>query len=182
MDIKDNHLFENSSLADLRSVGVPRAKVHTSWSMWKRHESAQSHQSLFCSHILSWAVSWQNQQNGMCVKRRLRSSWAFAQSVQILRCSHDESLGPQLPIERTAKTDQTGRMPRLIWVFAGRTVILLVLSCRGSNRARWIFRQSTLFPSTFSSIAIELISHLISKVTGKYFTRFTRLTGCRYNR
>ena len=33
---------------------------------------------------------------------------------------------------RTAKTDQTGRMPRLIWVFAGRTVILLVLSCRGS--------------------------------------------------
>ena len=26
-------------------------------------------------------------------------------------------------------SDQTGRMPRLIWVFAGRTVILLVLSC-----------------------------------------------------
>ena len=29
-------------------------------------------------------------------------------------------------------TDQTGQMPRLIWVFAGRTVILLVLSCHGS--------------------------------------------------
>ena len=29
-------------------------------------------------------------------------------------------------------SDQTGRMPRLIWVFAGRTLILLVLSCRGS--------------------------------------------------
>ena len=28
--------------------------------------------------------------------------------------------------------DQTGLMPRLIWVFAGRTRILLVLSCRGS--------------------------------------------------
>ena len=28
--------------------------------------------------------------------------------------------------------DQTGRMPRLIWVFAGRTVILLVLSWGGS--------------------------------------------------
>ena len=28
--------------------------------------------------------------------------------------------------------DQTGRMPRLIWVFAGRTAILLVLSCCGS--------------------------------------------------
>ena len=30
-------------------------------------------------------------------------------------------------------TDQTGRMPRLIRVFAGRTVILLVLSWGGSN-------------------------------------------------
>ena len=29
-------------------------------------------------------------------------------------------------------SDQTGRMPRLIWVFAGRTLILLVLSCRVS--------------------------------------------------
>ena len=29
-------------------------------------------------------------------------------------------------------SDQTGWMPRLIWVFAGRTLILLVLSCRGS--------------------------------------------------
>ena len=29
-------------------------------------------------------------------------------------------------------SDQTGRMPRLIWVFASRTVTLLVLSCRGS--------------------------------------------------
>ena len=29
-------------------------------------------------------------------------------------------------------SDQTGRMPRLIWVFAGRTLILLIRSCRGS--------------------------------------------------
>ena len=29
-------------------------------------------------------------------------------------------------------SDQTGRMPRPIWVFAGRTLIVLVLSCRGS--------------------------------------------------
>ena len=31
-------------------------------------------------------------------------------------------------------SDQTGRMPRLIWVFAGRTATLFVLSCRGSNK------------------------------------------------
>ena len=29
-------------------------------------------------------------------------------------------------------SDQTGRMPMLIWVFAGRTLILLVLSCPSS--------------------------------------------------
>ena len=29
-------------------------------------------------------------------------------------------------------SDQTGQMPRLIWVFVGRTVTLLVLSCGGS--------------------------------------------------
>ena len=31
-------------------------------------------------------------------------------------------------------SDQTGRMPSLIWVFAGRTITLLVLSCRGSYK------------------------------------------------
>ena len=36
----------------------------------------------------------------LCVQRRLRS----AQSDQSLRCPHEESLGPQLPIERTVKT------------------------------------------------------------------------------
>ena len=28
------------------------------------------------------------------------------------RCPPEESLGPKLPIKRTAKTDQTGRMPQ----------------------------------------------------------------------
>ena len=32
--------------------------------------------------------------------------------------------------------DNMRRMPRLIWVFAGRTLILLVLSCRGSYSKR----------------------------------------------
>ena len=31
-------------------------------------------------------------------------------------------------------SDHIGRMPRLIWVFAGRTRTLLVLSCRGSDQ------------------------------------------------
>ena len=42
--------------------------------------------------------------NGHCAQRRHRSAWASAQSDQSLRCPHQETLGPQLPIERTAKT------------------------------------------------------------------------------
>ena len=34
-------------------------------------------------------------------------------------------------------SDQTGRMPRLIWVFAESTLILLVLSCHGSFDETW---------------------------------------------
>ena len=33
-----------------------------------------------------WAVSWQNQQNGMCAQWSLRSAWASAQSDQCLCC------------------------------------------------------------------------------------------------
>ena len=38
-------------------------------------------------------------------------------------------------------SDQTGRMPRLIWVFAGRTIIVLVLSWGGSQRL-WLEQQA----------------------------------------
>ena len=68
----------------------------------------------------------------LCAQRRLRSAWASAQSEQSIRCQHEKSLGHELSNKRTAKTDQTGRMSRLIWVVAWRTVTLLVLSCRGS--------------------------------------------------
>ena len=49
-------------------------------------------------------------------------------------------------------SDQTGLMPRLIWVFAGRTLILLVLSCIGS------YYDSNLIWLTVSRQVDELIS------------------------
>ena len=82
--------------------------------------------------LIFWAASWQNLQNGMCAQRKLRSAWASAQSDQSLPFPYERSLGPLLPIEHSAKTDLTGRMPRLIWVFAGCTVIWSVLTCGGS--------------------------------------------------
>ena len=56
------------------------------------------------------------------------SAWASVQSDQSLRPALTGYLRTQSFFMRTAKTDQTGQMPRLIWVFAGRTFILLVLS------------------------------------------------------
>ena len=46
------------------------------------------------SVVQIWAASWQNQQNGMCAQRRLRSACASAQYDQSLHCPHEESLGP----------------------------------------------------------------------------------------
>ena len=56
-------------------------------------------------------------------------SWAAAQSDQSLRCPPEERLDHQLRKKRTAKTDQTGWMPRSS---LGAHVILLVLSCSSS--------------------------------------------------
>ena len=47
-------------------------------------------------------------------------------------------------------SDQTGQMPRLIWVFIGRTLILLVLSWCGSF-IQIVFGQNCDYHSTFSS-------------------------------
>ena len=47
-------------------------------------------------------------------------------------CAQWVAKGPSFLHADSEDADQTGRMPRLIWVFAGRTGTLLVLSCRGS--------------------------------------------------
>ena len=46
----------------------------------------------------------------LCAQRRFRSAWASAQSDEKLRCPPEGSLGPKLPIKRTAKT-----LTRLGW-------------------------------------------------------------------
>ena len=93
------------------------------------------------SGTLHWSVSvrYYNMSRDMtkptkwvCAQRRLRSAWASAQCDPSLRCQHEETLFLATDWAYSEDSDQTGRMPRLIWVFAGRTLILLVLICRGS--------------------------------------------------
>ena len=62
--------------------------------------------------------------------------------------------------EHTAKTDQTGRMPRLIWVFAGRTLILLVLSWGGSFAQHSATLASSLDQSDKKSVKCIILSKL----------------------
>ena len=48
-------------------------------------------------------------------------------------CAQWVAKDPSFLHANSEDSDQTGRMPSLIWVFAGRTLILLVLSCRNSH-------------------------------------------------
>ena len=47
-------------------------------------------------------------------------------------CTQWVAKDPSFLNEDSEGSDQTGRMPRMIWVIAGHTLTLLVLSCRGS--------------------------------------------------
>ena len=67
-----------------------------------------------------------------CAQRWLRSAWASAQSDQSSLSAWKKLGSLATHWAHSEDSDQTGRMPRLIWVFAGRIHILLVLSCCGS--------------------------------------------------
>ena len=86
-----------------------------------------------------------------CVQRRLRSAWASAQS------DHESWLSSWIKLGSLAThwvhnedSDQTGWMPRPIWVFAGRIVTLLVLSCRGSS----LFLDPSVILKLFKDITL----------------------------
>ena len=78
------------------------------------------------SHDMTKPTKW------VCTQRWLRSAWVSNQSDQS-SLSVWRNLGSiAAHWAQSEDSDQTGRMPRLIRVFAGRTLVLLVLSCRGS--------------------------------------------------
>ena len=70
-----------------------------------------------------WAGTQHFLQNSLCAQRRLWSDCADAQSDQSLRRAVYGWSRIQSVFPRTAKTDQTTRMRRLIRVFAGHTCV-----------------------------------------------------------
>ena len=79
------------------------------------------------SRLMTKPTKW------VCAQQRLRSAWASTQSDQSSLCTQWVAKDPRFLHVDSKDSDQTGQMPRLIWVFTGSTITLLVLSCRGSN-------------------------------------------------
>ena len=106
-----------------------------------------------------WATSWQNQQKGRCVRRRLRSAWASTQSDQSSLCTQWVAKNPSFHHADSEDPDQSGQMPRLIWVSVEAQAILLDLLWCSSN----IFR-----------IIIKLLPYRVLPLLNKYAEKENR--------
>ena len=89
---------------------------------------------LYMSRLMTKPTQW------LCAQRRLGSAWASV-------CAQWVAKYPRFLHADSKDSDQAGRMPRLIWVFIGRTVTLLVLSLGGSFELlfRLVLRQDVEF-------------------------------------
>ena len=74
-----------------------------------------------------------------------------------LQCAKWVAEDLRFPHANREESGQTGRMPRLIWVFAGRTAILFVLSCGGSNETT---RSKKYLPK--SKVACSICSYFFA--------------------
>ena len=98
----------------------------------------------------------------LCTEQRLRSAWASAQSDQHLCCLHEETLGPKLPIQRTAKA-----LIRLAYMpdhptgekSHGISNDLMVLR-RGMPISRFFFLISSTFGSFFDVFDLSSLTCL----------------------
>ena len=109
---------------------------------------------------VKWAATWQNNKVTMRpaktqISLGIRPVWSESSL-----CTQRVAKDPSYLHADSEDSDQTGRMPRLICVFAGRTFTLFVFSCRGSNG----FAQWSLFFFFFKrkSLKNKLHSDLVT--------------------
>ena len=76
------------------------------------------------------AATWQNQQNECAPSEDSDQPGHPSSLITVFACAQWVAKNPSFLHADREDSDQTGWM-RLIWVFAGRPAILLVLSCRG---------------------------------------------------
>ena len=78
------------------------------------------------SRIMTDPTRWPVRPTKTQISQGIRPVWSS-------QCAQWVAKDPSFLHADSEDSDQTARMPRLIWVFTGRTLILLVLSCRGSK-------------------------------------------------
>ena len=83
-----------------------------------------------------WAATWQNQQSD-CVPNEDSDQPGHPVWSESSLCAQWVAKDPSFLHADSKDSDQIGWMLRLIWVFTGRTVILLVLSCPDSYAHAW---------------------------------------------
>ena len=99
----------------------------------------------------------------LCAQRRLSLGIHPVWSESSL-CSQWVAKDPSFLHADMEDSDQTWRMPRLIWVFAGRTVILLVLSWAGGGSVSFMRKPcliSQLDTAKVIFIYQSVMSHLV---------------------
>ena len=78
-----------------------------------------------------WAATWQHQQNGCAPSEDSDQLGPPPSLIRAFAVRMKKTWVPSYPLSAQRRL-WSDWMPRLIWVFAGRTLILLALSCRGS--------------------------------------------------
>ena len=94
------------------------------------------HSSGSTAIVRGYRCEQRTKEKWVCAQRRLSSVCIRPVWSQSSLCAQSVAKDPRFLHANSEDSDQTGRMPRLIWVFAGRKAILLVLSCRGSDAVK----------------------------------------------
>ena len=131
--LSQDNIFQQSGKWQVRGIPSPSIytvhlkntlilNAHLVLQRWtRRQDSALSpmhcckYQNIHMSHLMTKPTKC------LCTQRRLRSAWASAQSNQSSLCAQWVAKDRSFRHADSEDSDQTGRMPRLIWVFAGRT-------------------------------------------------------------
>ena len=107
----------------LHKIGLKastRSWLKYQYQFWNRHQSN-------LSRLMTNPTKWLSGPTKTQISLGIRPVWSKSSL-----CAQWVAKDPSFLHADSEDSDQTGRMPRLIWVFAGCTVTLLVLSCRGS--------------------------------------------------
>ena len=134
---------------------------HVTWTIWTNFRSPSSicktqysfYNSYFhrtfmflLSRLMTKPTKWHVRPAKTQISMGIRPVWSESSlsAWRTIGCSATHW-------EHSEDSDQTGKMPRLIWVFAGRTSRLLVLS-RGSSLLMTVSQQSKPRVSDFGTI------------------------------